>query len=316
MNATPIAAFARLPTPTSVHGLLGKISKLFPRETPTGWSYQNGFVKDEGSGAEVRVMFKNWPEEIKPAEFEGGYIELAATDDVSMVWKSQRAKGTRPVESKIEILPSAAVVRLVPSREYHGPRAKLPAARVATPVTTGPRVGGVDADPPIPFPSAQTRGERVPSGDPILTVQRGLLQIAALRLISRETAELLFKNEARTPAAGEDLATAVEREAQILFEQAAKDGLHRHLDCDTFWRERNVTVAAMLATGATSLPPMGPNVAKIAELIGGDEKRERRANAVLAQADEIAAKQTWRDLTDEQAGRILGQGLFAVAVAS
>lgn len=298
-----VAQVALLPPDTPLRGVAGRIEKLFNREGKGTWRYQNGYLRDERSGTEIRFQLKNWTREFDPALYQGGFIEVAASDDESIVWKKQ--KGHDLV--KLEIMESAQVVRMLSAAEYRANPGgnssgnAAAAASSAAPVRPAERVQIAEATP-FPAPAA---AHAVPQADPLVEVQ----QLGALLTMCGEHAAMI--------GAGAGEPASAHRATELLFTQAATFGVHRRIDVASFWLGRDAERAARLGFSAEAAPPpLPPHVARVAALIAGDETRERRANKMLRELNHITREQTWRDLTDDKARDILSTQFFEVALAA
>jgi len=305
MSALSVAEVANLQPSCPIRSVAGRIDKLFPIERPRGWNYQNGFLKDQTTKAEIRFQFKNWDREVPVDDFQGGFIELVANDDESLVWKkqAQRKPGDAPLV-KLEILHTATVVRLLKGSEY---RASPPVAhRPAHPAPAGGRLAVPDI--PTPFPPQSGAGRlRADAMANNLGVKQEIHQLGVLYVLCSDEAAVLVKG---------DIASAdVTEAAAKLFAQAARQGVHQKIDAASFWKARDPEVAAKLGL-ATAPPQLPPHVAQMAELIGEDQDRERKANKMLRELLHIAGDQTWRDLSDDKAAEILRAGFFQVALAA
>ena len=304
MSTLSVAEIANLQPTCPIRSVAGRIDKLFPIERPRGWCYQNGFLKDEASNTEIRFQLKNWDREVSVSDYQGGFIELTATDDEALVWKKQppRASEKTPIV-KLEILKTATVVRLLTAAEY---RARGSAPR--PPVTGAPSSRVPVPDAPTPFPTppgAKAAYAAVTAGHN--EVQQEIRQLASLYLLCAEEAAAL-------PApTGEPVNVAAATEQ--IFNHAAGQGAHHKIDLASFWTARDPERAAKL--GYSAVPAKLPqHVARMAELIGENEERERKANKMLRELQHITHEQTWRDLSDAKAKEILDAGFFQVALAA
>lgn len=167
-NTHSFGAYATLPAPTSIGAVSGRIAKIYPpKKGKTELSglrgtaemrgiLQNGFLKDEHTGQEVKFMLNDFY--LAPADYEGGWVWFEATPEGGMTWKPQVGH-----PNKLEIKSGVKVRMLVAKADYHGmqniPQAEQPPVQVRQPADNSHSSGNTEM--PL-FPSTATSSHPAP----------------------------------------------------------------------------------------------------------------------------------------------------------